>query len=86
MIYIMPTASLTLVMVPLQVYDVTNFVHRHPGGEVILSAVGRDATADFNGFGHSDHARSMLGSLEVGQVVMMQTSQNSRKKSSPQKR
>lgn len=62
-------------MVPVQVYDVTKFISRHPGGDVILSAAGRDATTDFNGFGHSAHARSMLGSLEVGQLVSTQTSQ-----------
>jgi cytochrome b involved in lipid metabolism len=74
--YTSPNKCSTFFMVPVQVYDVTKFISRHPGGEVILSAVGQDATADFNGFGHSAHARSMLGYLEVGQLASSQTSQN----------
>ncbi|KAE8161910.1 hypothetical protein BDV40DRAFT_300838 [Aspergillus tamarii] len=43
-----------LVAVAGFVYDVSNFVDRHPGGEKILkTAMGRDATAMFHGGGHN---------------------------------
>ena len=37
-------------------YDITNFVLRHPGGDVLLEFVGRDATAPFVAY----HAESVL--------------------------
>lgn len=50
------------------VYDVTEFVARHPGGSKILSeAIGRDATAMFHGgvFSHSVAASSLLSTMCV---------------------
>jgi cytochrome b involved in lipid metabolism len=51
------------------VYDVTAFVHTHPGGQdVILEYVGRDATSAFEAVGHSLQARGMLQKLAVGSI------------------
>ncbi|KAH9977740.1 cytochrome b5 [Lactifluus volemus] len=50
------------------VYDVTNFLDEHPGGdEVILSEAGKDATEAFEDVGHSDEARALLPAMKVGE-------------------
>ncbi|GMI71803.1 cytochrome B5 isoform B, ARABIDOPSIS CYTOCHROME B5 ISOFORM B [Hibiscus trionum] len=52
-----------------KVYDVTNFLEDHPGGdEVLLSATGKDATDDFEDVGHSDSARDMMAQYYVGEI------------------
>ncbi|KAI9246512.1 cytochrome b5-like heme/steroid binding domain-containing protein [Phascolomyces articulosus] len=41
-----------------KVYDITQFVQEHPGGEeVLLDEAGKDATEAFEDIGHSDEAR-----------------------------
>ncbi|KAF2314111.1 hypothetical protein GH714_022311 [Hevea brasiliensis] len=51
------------------VYDVTNFLEDHPGGdEVLLSATGKDATDDFEDVGHSTSAREMMDKYYVGEI------------------
>ncbi|KAJ9154049.1 hypothetical protein P3X46_027427 [Hevea brasiliensis] len=52
-----------------KVYDVTNFLEDHPGGdEVLLSATGKDATDDFEDVGHSTSAREMMDKYYVGEI------------------
>ncbi|KAF3439814.1 hypothetical protein FNV43_RR18092 [Rhamnella rubrinervis] len=52
-----------------KVYDVTNFLDEHPGGdEVLLLAAEKDATEDFEDVGHSDNARSMMEQYYIGKV------------------
>ncbi|GAB4826132.1 Cytochrome b5 isoform E [Ancistrocladus abbreviatus] len=52
-----------------KVYDVTPFMDDHPGGdEVLLSAIGKDATNDFEDVGHSDHAREMMDKYYIGKI------------------
>ena len=49
-------------------YDVGEFVARHPGGETLLrQAVGTDATASFHGglYRHSSHAHHLLQEMSV---------------------
>ena len=49
------------------VYDVTNFLAEHPGGEeVLLDLGGEDATEAFEDVGHSDEARDLLKPLLIG--------------------
>ena len=44
-----------------KVYDVTEFLSSHPGGEdVLLEYLGYDATLAFRGVGHSKAAVRML--------------------------
>ncbi|GLT68609.1 hypothetical protein SLA2020_408210 [Shorea laevis] len=52
-----------------KVYDVTNFLEDHPGGdEVLLSATGKDATDDFEDVGHSPSAREMMDKYYLGEI------------------
>jgi len=57
-----------------KVYDVTDFVSNHPGGEAILQGCGIDATTLFNtrpmgsGTPHSDQARDNLSNFYIGDL------------------
>ncbi|XP_067623209.1 uncharacterized protein [Eurosta solidaginis] len=52
-----------------RVYDVTKFMHLHPGGEqIILEYAGRDATLAFQGTGHSQSANEQLVEYLVGEL------------------
>ncbi|POR35170.1 Putative cytochrome b5 [Tolypocladium paradoxum] len=52
-----------------KVYDCTQFVDEHPGGEeVMLDVGGQDATEAFEDVGHSDEARETLDKLIVGSL------------------
>lgn len=58
-----------LIAVAGLVHDVTDFAREHPGGKaLILTAVGKDATAMFNGgvYNHSNAARNLLAKYRVG--------------------
>ncbi|TDG48127.1 hypothetical protein AWZ03_005544 [Drosophila navojoa] len=53
------------------VYDVTSFVERHPGGdELILEVAGKDATKAFNSAGHSSDAVQQLKEFKIGEVAI----------------
>lgn len=55
-----------------KVYDITQFIPRHPGGRVIIEGCGRDATELFNTHGipggqmHSALAKRILASYQIG--------------------
>jgi len=52
-----------------QVYDLTDFLLSHPGGEeLLLEHAGRDATLAYRGVGHSRQAAEMLRGLRVGRL------------------
>lgn len=52
-----------------KVYDVTQFLEEHPGGEdILVDSSGRDATREFEDVGHSADARAMLDDYYVGDV------------------
>ncbi|KAL2550823.1 Cytochrome [Forsythia ovata] len=54
-----------------KVYDVSVFMDDHPGGdEVLLSSSGKDATADFEDIGHSDHAKELMNKYCIGSIDM----------------
>jgi cytochrome b involved in lipid metabolism len=51
------------------VYDCTEFLKNHPGGQdVLLEYAGRDATLAFIGTGHSAVARTILDRYKIGEL------------------
>eukprot|EP01065_Artemidia_motanka_P003855 TRINITY_DN1184_c0_g1_i1.p1 TRINITY_DN1184_c0_g1~~TRINITY_DN1184_c0_g1_i1.p1 ORF type:complete len:3003 (+),score=803.35 TRINITY_DN1184_c0_g1_i1:42-9011(+) len=49
-----------------RVYDVTDWLKKHPGGSgLLMRRAGRDATAQFNNVKHSDHARRLMSKMYV---------------------
>lgn len=53
-----------------KVYDVTQYLDEHPGGEeVILDCAGGDSTEPFDDIGHSDDAHEILAGLCIGELT-----------------
>ncbi|KAM0491211.1 hypothetical protein ACHAPB_009177 [Verticillium nonalfalfae] len=58
-----------LIAVAGVIHDVTDFIKDHPGGRALInSAIGKDATAIFNGgvYLHSNAAQNLLSTMRVG--------------------
>ncbi|KAJ3503762.1 hypothetical protein NM208_g16449 [Fusarium decemcellulare] len=58
-----------LVAIAGVIHDVTDFIKDHPGGRALInSAIGKDATAIFNGgvYNHSNAAHNLLSTMRVG--------------------
>ncbi|KAI8155462.1 Acyl-CoA desaturase [Colletotrichum sp. SAR 10_70] len=58
-----------LVAIAGVIHDVTDFIKDHPGGKALISsAIGKDATATFNGgvYLHSNAAHNLLSTMRVG--------------------
>ncbi|XP_040568699.1 cytochrome b5 [Lepeophtheirus salmonis] len=52
-----------------QVYDVSNFLDEHPGGEeVLIENGGMDSTEAFEDVGHSSDAREMMKDYLIGEL------------------
>eukprot|EP00158_Paraphelidium_tribonemae_P000537 Partr_v1_DN22734_c0_g1_i1_m37752 putative Cytochrome b5 len=57
-----------------EVYNVTEFLDEHPGGEeVLLEQAGMDATEGFEDVGHSESARSELKQYLIGSMAKSTT-------------
>ncbi|AEJ61005.1 cytochrome b5 [Spirochaeta thermophila DSM 6578] len=62
-----------------KVYDLTEFVARHPGGKAILEGCGKDATELFetrpmgSGTPHSERARALLDRYLIGYLEEEET-------------
>ncbi|XP_035894649.1 cytochrome b5-like isoform X2 [Anopheles stephensi] len=53
-----------------KVYDVTKFLHEHPGGEeVLIEWAGKEATAEFDDVGHSSDAKEQMKQFLVGEII-----------------
>mmetsp|Transcript_3649 Transcript_3649/g.11432 ORF Transcript_3649/g.11432 Transcript_3649/m.11432 type:complete len:154 (+) Transcript_3649:2-463(+) len=69
------------------VYDITDFLDQHPGGEeVVLETAGTDATGSFDDVGHSSDARDQLKKYKIGELpaeekAMLKAQQEEQKKS-----
>ncbi|MCJ1323972.1 hypothetical protein MMC10_000634 [Thelotrema lepadinum] len=58
-----------LVAIAGVIHDISDFISQHPGGRaMIMSGIGKDATAMFNGgiYDHSNAAHNLLSSMRVG--------------------
>lgn len=52
-----------------RVADITKWIPQHPGGDIIMKGVGKDATKLFTSIGHDDYARKMLKKYQIGILV-----------------
>jgi len=61
--------SSTWIIIHGDVYDVTNFLEEHPGGEeVMLELAGKDGSESFEDVGHSSDARELMKDYLVGRL------------------
>ncbi|TDZ32221.1 NADH-cytochrome b5 reductase 1 [Colletotrichum spinosum] len=52
-----------------EVYDVTKYLHDHPGGaDVLIEAGGVDATEAFDNAGHSEDASEIMADFRIGKL------------------
>jgi len=51
-----------------KVANITDWISKHPGGDIIMKGVGKDATELFNSIGHSDYAKKMLKKYQIGKL------------------
>ena len=51
-----------------KVANITEWIPKHPGGNIIMKGVGKDATELFNNIGHSTFAKSMFKKYVIGVV------------------
>ncbi|XP_028048423.1 cytochrome b5 isoform X2 [Monomorium pharaonis] len=64
------TSKDTWIIIHNNVYNVSQFLNEHPGGEeVLLEQNGRDATEPFEDIGHSTDARQMMEKYKIGELV-----------------
>ncbi|KAL4234975.1 hypothetical protein ACF0H5_006616 [Mactra antiquata] len=58
------------IVVSDKIYDVTEFLSKHPGGiEIILEHAGHDATIPFESKGHSNMAYTLMEQYCVGHLI-----------------
>ncbi|XP_018051268.1 PREDICTED: cytochrome b5-like [Atta colombica] len=59
----------TWIVIHDNIYDVTDYMQQHPGGpELIDEYAGKDATSEFDEFGHSSDATKMLKKYLIGEL------------------
>ena len=49
-----------------KVANITKWIPKHPGGDIIMKGVGKDATKMFKSIGHDENARQMLKKYQIG--------------------
>eukprot|EP01080_Neovahlkampfia_damariscottae_P008708 gene8708-654_t len=54
-----------------EVYDITQYINKHPGGLLILNHVGGDSTESFNLYGHGKVAQDILKKFKIGNLVSL---------------
>eukprot|EP01080_Neovahlkampfia_damariscottae_P004185 gene4185-7495_t len=52
-----------------EVYDITPFISKHPGGLLILKHIGSNSTDDFYRYGHSSEAKFILEQFKIGSIL-----------------
>ncbi|XP_011505918.1 PREDICTED: cytochrome b5-like isoform X2 [Ceratosolen solmsi marchali] len=74
------TADKLWTIIHHNVYDLTDFLVKHPGGiELLLDQGGRDATEPFEDVGHSTDARKMMEPYKIGEIVEEERKQSNAK-------
>ena len=60
------TKSDAWIVIHNKVADITNWIPLHPGGDIIMKGVGKDATKLFDSIGHDEYATKMLKKYQIG--------------------
>ena len=60
------TKSDAWIVINDKVANITKWIPNHPGGEIIMKGVGKNATKLFESIGHDDYARKMLKKYQIG--------------------
>ncbi|XP_046822283.1 cytochrome b5-like [Vespa crabro] len=64
-----------------KVYDVTEFLNEHPGGEeILIDHAGKDGTENFNDVGHSQDALDLMNKYKIGELIESQRTNKPLKK------
>jgi cytochrome b involved in lipid metabolism len=50
------------------VADITNWIPKHPGGDIIMKGVGKDASKLFHSIGHDEIAKKILKKYKIGVI------------------
>lgn len=57
------------IVINKKVYNITTWIDKHPGGDIILSGIGKDATKQFNSIFHSENAKKILATYFIGNLM-----------------
>jgi len=60
------TKSDAWIIINGKVANITKWIPKHPGGDIIMKGVGKDATTLFNSIGHDDYAKKMFKKYQIG--------------------
>ena len=60
------TKSDAWIVIEGKVANITNWIPKHPGGDIIMKGVGKDATKLFKSIGHDEYAKKMLNKYQIG--------------------
>ena len=64
------TDNKCIIVINNNVYNITEYLRKHPGGEeILLNLNGQDATEEFNDIGHSSGARKILEKYKIGTLL-----------------
>ncbi|KAK3934808.1 hypothetical protein QBC46DRAFT_462423 [Diplogelasinospora grovesii] len=60
----------TWIVIHGEVFDITKYIHDHPGGaDVLIDVAGKDATEEYENAGHSEDALEIMQAFRVGTVT-----------------
>jgi monoamine oxidase len=60
------TKSDAWIVIEGKVANITKWIPKHPGGDIIMKGVGKDATKMFKSIGHDEYAKKMLQKYQIG--------------------
>jgi protoporphyrinogen oxidase/cytochrome b involved in lipid metabolism len=60
------TKSDAWIVINGKVANITKWIPNHPGGDIIMKGVGKDATKLFESIGHDDYAKKMFKKYQIG--------------------